>query len=122
MIGSPVRDTDIIENTDIFAYLTFLEKAAHLPHYLLDNAHARLYTSLALSGKRHLTEKKPFTLDKYPTMTDRLRARSYTNTSSHSFRNIILSMNKINICTELNHPLTGRKGLSCEILFTAPVP
>jgi hypothetical protein len=57
MIGSTVRDTDTIENTDILAYLTFLEKAAHLPHYLLDNAHARLYTSVALSGKRHLTEK-----------------------------------------------------------------
>jgi hypothetical protein len=56
MIGSPVRYTDTIEKTGILTYLTFLENVAHLPHYLLDKAHARLYRSQALSGKRHLSE------------------------------------------------------------------
>jgi len=50
-------------------------------------------------------------------MTDKLRARSYTDPSSDFFRNIFLSTDKINTDTEFNRPLAGRKGLCFEVLL-----
>jgi hypothetical protein len=51
-------------------------------------------------------------------MTDRLRARSYTDTSSDSFRNIFLIADKINTDAEFDHPPADRKGHRFQAFFT----
>jgi hypothetical protein len=55
-------------------------------------------------------------------MTDKLRARSYTDTPAYSFRDIILSIYRTNINIELNRPWTCRKEHISELHFTVHVP